>query len=42
MYLFRVKAPDASRYPWDYYEHIDTVLAESAFRPIEEGGCRLS
>ena len=41
MYLFRVKAPGASQYPWDYYERIDTVPAASAFRPIEEGGCKL-
>ena len=41
MYLFRVKTPDASKGPWDYYELISTIPADQAFRPIEEGGCEL-
>lgn len=41
MYLFRVKAPDESNGPWDYYEHLATIPAESAFRPLEDGGCEL-
>jgi branched-chain amino acid transport system substrate-binding protein len=41
MYLFRVKAPDASKGPWDYYELVRTIPAAEAFRPIEEGGCPL-
>ena len=39
MYLYKVKAPDASRYPWDYYELAATIPAEQAFRPLAEGGC---
>jgi branched-chain amino acid transport system substrate-binding protein len=38
-YVFRVKAPKASRQPWDLYELIDTIPADQAFRPISEGGC---
>jgi branched-chain amino acid transport system substrate-binding protein len=41
MYLFRVKSPDESEGPWDYYELLATIPAEEAFRPLEEGGCEL-
>jgi branched-chain amino acid transport system substrate-binding protein len=41
MYLFRVKAPDASKGPWDYYELVATIPAAEAWRPLEEGGCPL-
>jgi branched-chain amino acid transport system substrate-binding protein len=41
MYLFRVKAPDASTGPWDYYELLATIPAAEAWRPLEEGGCPL-
>ena len=41
MYLFRVKAPDASEGPWDYYELVATIPAAEAWRPLEEGGCPL-
>ena len=41
MYLFRVKAPAASKGPWDYYELVQTIPADKAFRPLGEGGCPL-
>jgi branched-chain amino acid transport system substrate-binding protein len=41
MYLFRVKAPSASKSPWDVYDLVDTVPAETAFRPLQDGGCAL-
>ena len=41
MYLFKVKSPDASIGPWDYYELVATIPAAEAFRPLEEGGCPL-
>lgn len=41
MYLFRVKAPDQSQGPWDYYELVSTIPADKAFRPLSEGGCDL-
>jgi branched-chain amino acid transport system substrate-binding protein len=41
MYLFKVKAPDASEGPWDYYELVATIPADEAWRPLEEGGCPL-
>ncbi|WGR69606.1 MULTISPECIES: ABC transporter substrate-binding protein [unclassified Bradyrhizobium] len=41
MYLFRVKAPEESRYKFDYYELLATIPGEEAFKPMEEGGCPL-
>lgn len=41
MYLFRVKAPEESEGPWDYYETLSTIPAAQAFRPMEDGGCSL-
>src|SRR5690606_22804207 len=32
MYLFRVKSPDQSSGPWDYYETVATIPAAQAFR----------
>ncbi|MCO6387530.1 ABC transporter substrate-binding protein [Aliihoeflea sp. 40Bstr573] len=40
-YLFRVKTPDQSEGPWDYFETVATTPAAEAFRPLEEGGCPL-
>jgi len=39
MYLFQVKSPAESKYPWDYYKLVRTVDAAHAFRPMGEGGC---
>ncbi|WP_159712526.1 ABC transporter substrate-binding protein [Geminicoccus flavidas] len=41
MYLFRVKTPDQSQGPWDYYEQVATIPADQAFRPLNEGNCPL-
>jgi branched-chain amino acid transport system substrate-binding protein len=41
MHLFRVKAPQAGRSPWDLYEHLSTIPGEQAFRPLDGGGCKL-
>ena len=40
-YLFEVKKPSESKYPWDYYKLRATIPAEQAFRPINEGDCPL-
>ena len=40
-YLFRVKTPDQSEGPWDYYETVATIPAAEAFRPLDQGGCSL-
>jgi branched-chain amino acid transport system substrate-binding protein len=41
LYLFRVKTPDQSEGPWDYYETLSTIPAAQAFRPMDEGNCPL-
>jgi branched-chain amino acid transport system substrate-binding protein len=40
-YLFEVKKPSESRYPWDYYKLRATIPADQAFRPLDQGGCEL-
>jgi branched-chain amino acid transport system substrate-binding protein len=39
MYLERVKSPEQSRYPFDYFEILATIPANEAFRPLKDGGC---
>jgi branched-chain amino acid transport system substrate-binding protein len=41
MYLARVKTPAQSAREWDYYELLDTIPAEVAFRPPSESKCPL-
>ncbi|MBN9563359.1 MAG: ABC transporter substrate-binding protein [Alphaproteobacteria bacterium] len=41
MYLFQVKSPGESRYPWDYYKLVRTIPPDQAFRPMSEGHCPL-
>jgi branched-chain amino acid transport system substrate-binding protein len=41
MFLFEVKKPAESKYPWDYYKLRATIPAAEAFRPLNEGGCPL-
>ena len=41
VYLMEVKSPDESKYAWDYYKLIQTIPADKAFRPLDEGGCYL-
>ncbi len=40
-YLFRVKPPEQVRQVDDLYEVVETVPAEEAFRPENQGGCPL-
>ncbi len=39
--LYQVKSPGESREPWDYYKTVAVVPASQAFRPLEEGGCKM-
>jgi branched-chain amino acid transport system substrate-binding protein len=41
MYVFEVKKPSESKYPWDYYKLRATIPAEQAFRPIADSTCPL-
>ena len=40
-YLFEVKKPGESKAPWDYYKLVQTIPAEQAFRPLDQGNCPL-
>jgi branched-chain amino acid transport system substrate-binding protein len=42
MYLFKVKKPEESKGPWDYYTLVNTIPADQAFRPLDQGGCVLA
>ena len=42
MHVFRVKRPEESRYPWDFYERAATLPPEQAFRPLDQGNCPLA
>ena len=41
MYLFQVKTPAESKYPWDYYKVMGSVPADKAFVPLGESTCPL-
>ncbi len=41
MGLYRVKAPDAVREPWDYYEPVKTIPAVEVWRGRPKAGCAL-
>jgi branched-chain amino acid transport system substrate-binding protein len=41
VYLFEVKTPGESKYPWDYYKLIATIPADEAFRPLAQSECPL-
>jgi branched-chain amino acid transport system substrate-binding protein len=41
VYLFEVKAPAESKYPWDYFKLISTIPADEAFRPLSQSECPL-
>ena len=40
-FLWQVKAPGESKYPWDYLKPLATTPAAEAFRPLGEGKCPL-
>jgi branched-chain amino acid transport system substrate-binding protein len=41
VYLYEVKAPEESKYAWDYYKLLATTPANEGFRPLDAGGCPL-
>ena len=41
MFTFKVKAPSESKSPWDVYKVLATVPGNEAFRPVDQGGCKL-
>jgi branched-chain amino acid transport system substrate-binding protein len=41
MYLMRVKKPEESKTPWDYYNVVATIPAREAFQPLSLSKCSL-
>ena len=41
VHLFEVKKPSESKGPYDYYKVLQTIPADKAFRPIDQGNCPL-
>ncbi|MEA2774698.1 MAG: branched-chain amino acid transport system substrate-binding protein [Acetobacteraceae bacterium] len=41
MYTFRVKAPSESKSRWDTYNVLARIPGNQAFRPLDQGGCKL-
>jgi branched-chain amino acid transport system substrate-binding protein len=41
MYVFEVKKPSESKYPWDYYKLKATIPADDAFLPLAKSACPL-
>jgi branched-chain amino acid transport system substrate-binding protein len=40
-YLFEVKKPSESKYPWDYYKLVATIPTDEAWLPLEKSVCPL-
>jgi len=36
MYVFRIKKPSESQYPWDYYQLVETLSPEEAYLPLSK------
>lgn len=41
MFLFEVKSPAESKYPWDYYKVLATMPGDQAFMPASKSQCPL-
>jgi len=41
LYILQVKTPAESKSEWDVFKIVDTIPADKAFRPLNEGGCPL-
>ncbi len=41
MYVFRVKAPAASKGEWDLYEQLSVIPGEQAFQKADPAACQL-
>lgn len=41
MYVYEVKKPSESKYPWDYYKLRATIPGNEAFRPLSQSACPL-
>jgi branched-chain amino acid transport system substrate-binding protein len=41
VYVFQVKTPAESKYPWDYYRLVATIPGDEAFRPLAQSECSM-
>jgi len=41
MYVWQTKTPTESKGPWDYFNLVDTIPPDRAFKSMAEGGCPL-
>ncbi len=41
MYVMQVKAPEESKYPWDYYKLVKKMSGDEAFGPVSNSTCSL-
>ncbi len=41
MYVYEVKKPSESKYPWDYYKLRAVIPGDEAYRPLSESKCPL-
>ncbi|MEP9349147.1 ABC transporter substrate-binding protein [Xanthobacter sp. KR7-225] len=41
MYVYQVKKPSESKYPWDYYKLVQVIPGDEAFRPLSDSKCPL-
>jgi branched-chain amino acid transport system substrate-binding protein len=41
MYLMQVKKPSESKGAWDFYNLLETIPGDQAFRPLSESACPL-
>jgi len=41
MYLFEVKTPAESKYPWDYYKVVATLPGDEVYTKLSESTCKL-
>jgi branched-chain amino acid transport system substrate-binding protein len=39
VYVFQIKKPEESQYPWDYYKVVREVPGDAAFQPMKDQGC---
>jgi branched-chain amino acid transport system substrate-binding protein len=42
MYVLKAKTPNASKGKWDLLEQIGVLSGNEAFRPLEQGGCKMA
>jgi branched-chain amino acid transport system substrate-binding protein len=42
VFIFKVKTPEESKFPWDFYKLVSTVPGKEAFLSVEQSGCHMS